>query len=146
MNSPLSISFITLCLLLLLHAPPTSAKRDPNKRSQAWCEFPREKARPVFGRIVVDRKAVQASKDCCAAVRHFAYFNEVAKECWGQGGVADRSIRWTEYKRCCQSREDAGLARSNEIYQDEREDRAEASAAAAASASAAASTSPTSIR
>jgi hypothetical protein len=119
MRHPLTIPFIYLTSILspLLHNQPAVAKRDPDRRSQAWCEVLHEKAgRPAISRTVVDSKAYQASKDCCATILHFAYFNEAYRECWGQGGLADNAIHWKEYKDCCRSREDAGVARSNDFY------------------------------
>ncbi|KAK7020182.1 hypothetical protein VNI00_017830 [Paramarasmius palmivorus] len=46
----------------------------------------------------------QVTKDCCAAVKHKAYFNEVVKECWPNAGPWGNSVNTGEMVKCCASR------------------------------------------
>ncbi|KAL0059940.1 hypothetical protein AAF712_013287 [Marasmius tenuissimus] len=46
----------------------------------------------------------QVTKDCCAAVNHKAYFNEVAKQCMGYGGPLDNAVDTGKMVECCSSR------------------------------------------
>ncbi|KAF7761630.1 hypothetical protein Agabi119p4_9622 [Agaricus bisporus var. burnettii] len=46
----------------------------------------------------------QVTKDCCAAVDHKAYFNEVFKQCWPYSGPAGNSVDEGKLAECCSSR------------------------------------------
>ncbi|KAJ8073248.1 hypothetical protein PM082_020118 [Marasmius tenuissimus] len=46
----------------------------------------------------------QVTKDCCAAVKHKAYFNELEKRCMGYGGPADNAVDTGKMVKCCNSR------------------------------------------
>ncbi|KAF2399502.1 hypothetical protein EJ06DRAFT_478589 [Trichodelitschia bisporula] len=46
----------------------------------------------------------QVTKDCCAAVRHRAYYNEAQHTCQGYGGNADNAVDTGAFVRCCGSR------------------------------------------
>ncbi|KAK1223066.1 hypothetical protein PQX77_014065 [Marasmius sp. AFHP31] len=47
---------------------------------------------------------VQVTKDCCAAVNHKAYFNELEKKCMGYGGTFDNAVDTGKMVECCSSR------------------------------------------
>jgi hypothetical protein len=57
--------------------------------------------------------AFQATKDCCAAVDHEAYFSEFIRECWAEGGPWHKAIKYREFAECCANRSDAGSSSSN---------------------------------
>lgn len=44
------------------------------------------------------------TKDCCAAVKHKAYFNEVYKVCEGLGGQIDNAVDHGAFGKCCDKR------------------------------------------
>jgi hypothetical protein len=46
----------------------------------------------------------QVTKDCCAAVRHNAYFNEAQHMCMPRSGAAGNSVDTGEMVKCCESR------------------------------------------
>ncbi|KAK1225888.1 hypothetical protein PQX77_011161 [Marasmius sp. AFHP31] len=46
----------------------------------------------------------QVTKDCCAAVNHKAYFNELVQQCMGYGGPADNAVDTGKMVECCGSR------------------------------------------
>ncbi|KAJ8073246.1 hypothetical protein PM082_020116 [Marasmius tenuissimus] len=46
----------------------------------------------------------QVTKDCCAAVNHKAYFNELEKRCMGYGGPIDNAVDTGKMVECCNSR------------------------------------------
>jgi Family of unknown function (DUF5948) len=122
-----SFRLTALCLLtlLVLQAPPTLAKdRSRRGRSRAWCEKPHDKHLNTHG--IRHHKVNRATKDCCAAVFHLAWFNEMNAECRSQGGDIDRGIDWYKFRACCKKRKDAGSAGSIEQYFDEMDEREEA--------------------
>ena len=45
----------------------------------------------------------QVTKDCCAAVRHHAYFSEVARQSWPYSGPAGNDVDGAMV-RCCSTR------------------------------------------
>jgi hypothetical protein len=45
-----------------------------------------------------------ATKDCCAAVRHKAYYNEYEGSCMGYGGFADNAVDHGAFGKCCDQR------------------------------------------
>ncbi|KAJ8073245.1 hypothetical protein PM082_020115 [Marasmius tenuissimus] len=47
---------------------------------------------------------VQVTKDCCAAVNHKAYFNELSKQCMGYVGPIDNAVDTGKMVECCSSR------------------------------------------
>jgi hypothetical protein len=44
------------------------------------------------------------TKDCCAAVKHRAYYNEVVSKCMDYGGPMGNGVDWGAFVRCCGSR------------------------------------------
>lgn len=44
------------------------------------------------------------TKDCCAAVNHKAYFNELSHKCMDYAGPAGNSVDWGAMVRCCGNR------------------------------------------
>ncbi|KAF2399501.1 hypothetical protein EJ06DRAFT_562803 [Trichodelitschia bisporula] len=44
------------------------------------------------------------TKDCCAATRHKAYFNEAQRVCMGYGGTMDNAVDHGKFGKCCDSR------------------------------------------
>ncbi|KAF2672380.1 hypothetical protein BT63DRAFT_411655 [Microthyrium microscopicum] len=46
----------------------------------------------------------QSTKDCCAAVRHTAFFNEDSHKCQGPFGGVDNAVNWGGMVKCCTSR------------------------------------------
>ncbi|KAK1223287.1 hypothetical protein PQX77_013825 [Marasmius sp. AFHP31] len=46
----------------------------------------------------------QVTKDCCAAVNHKAYFNELSKLCMGYGGKPSNAVDTGKMVECCSSR------------------------------------------
>ncbi|KAF5384066.1 hypothetical protein D9615_003244 [Tricholomella constricta] len=46
----------------------------------------------------------QVTKDCCAAVKQQAYFNEAEKQCQPYGGHLGNSVDTGEMVKCCASR------------------------------------------
>jgi hypothetical protein len=46
----------------------------------------------------------QVTKDCCAQVKHAAYFNEVQKQCIGHAGSISNAVDTGAMVRCCTDR------------------------------------------
>jgi hypothetical protein len=125
MHYQFSLGFTALCLLTLF-VPPTLAKdRSRSGRYRAWCEKPHDD-RHLNTHCIHYHKVKQATKDCCAAVNHLAWYNEMNAECRSQAGVIDRSIDWYKFRACCKKRKDAGSAGSIDYFFDEMDETEEA--------------------
>jgi hypothetical protein len=61
----------------------------------AWCTFDKSGG----GRANND-----VTKDCCAATRHKAYYNEFYRTCTGNGGQIDNAVDHGKFGKCCDSR------------------------------------------
>ncbi|KAJ8076098.1 hypothetical protein PM082_022083 [Marasmius tenuissimus] len=46
----------------------------------------------------------QVTKDCCAAVNHAAFFNELFKQCWPNSGPPGNDVDTGKMVECCTSR------------------------------------------
>jgi hypothetical protein len=117
----LTLTAATVLFYLLILDNPTLANAmlsNRKKRSAIWCEIWHDGSWEQHPRWHSDHKVVEASRYCCGAVRHLGYFNQVRSECSSQGGLHDKSLRWYEFKRCCESRPDANVAVSNQVWLD----------------------------
>ena len=132
MRCRLSVCIATLIVAILaLHATPARARnRSRRTRRMAWCTTPFKRSSDLAhltGGSAEVYRVRKASKDCCAAVFHFAYFSEFFGKCYSQGGAySDRGIDWLNFKRCCEERPDAGMAASDEFYFDDMDMKEEA--------------------
>jgi hypothetical protein len=129
-----SIISLLTAVLVLQHAPPTGAKFDREWRAVAWCRRPPNETLVAAG-IDEYLSADMATRHYCDQSRHMAYYNEFARKCCGQMGIADRRIYWPAFRKCCIGRGDAGQA-LNEADQlvEEFEERMEAERRAKAKA------------